>query len=199
MTVTLDCDLVPMTCENFVELWEQKYYNGVNFHRLIPGFMVQGGDPKGNGTGGTSYYGKAFEDEFHFKLSHWRRGMLSMANSGTNSNGSQFFITFAPWTHLDGKHSVFGQLTDGKQVLDTIEEVPTGENDKPQQKIKIMDTNVIVNPYRDTIAQILEKQFEKDKKDKQEKAGGTWTQFKSKDKHKATKSTTLTIGKYMKK
>lgn len=105
--------------------------------------MVQGGDPKGNGTGGTSYFGKPFEDEFHPKLSHCRRGMICMANSGSNTNGSQFYITFAPSIHLDGKHSVFGRLTGGAEILDLIEDIETGENDKPTQKIKIMDTNVV--------------------------------------------------------
>jgi len=109
------------------------------FHRVIPGFMIQGGDPKGDGTSGTSYFGKKFQDEFHPKISHTKRGILSMANSGPDSNGSQFYITFAATPHLDGKHSAFGELTGGKSTLDMMEEIPTGQNDRPVKKIKITD------------------------------------------------------------
>jgi peptidyl-prolyl cis-trans isomerase-like 2 len=102
--------------------------------------MIQGGDPKGTGMGGVSYFGKNFDDEFHPKVTHSKRGILSMANAGSGTNGSQFFITFGPCTHLDGKHTVFGQLASGKDVLDKMEDVPTGENDRPKSKIRIMET-----------------------------------------------------------
>ena len=199
LVLNLHCDYAPKTCENFIELCESGYYNDTIFHRLIPNFMIQGGDPKGTGTGGTSYFGKNFEDEFHPKLAHTKRGVLSMANSGSNTNGSQFFITFGPTTHLDGKHSVFGELVDGKETLDILENIPTGENDRPVKKIKIVDTVVHTNPYRDTIQQLLSKQFASEKKEREEKIGGTWTSFKDKDKKPAFDSSASTIGKYMKK
>ena len=107
---------VPMTVNNFVFLARDGFYNNTSFHRVIPGFMAQGGDPTGTGTGSPGY---KFTDEFS-EHKH-NTGTLSMANSGPNSNGCQFFITYAPQSHLDGKHSVFGQLTEGMDVLQKIE------------------------------------------------------------------------------
>lgn len=106
---------VPVTVNNFVFLAAEGFYNGTTFHRVIPGFMAQGGDPTGSGRGGPGY---SFADEFT-KRTHVT-GALSMANAGPNTNGSQFFITYAPQHHLDGKHSVFGQLIDGMDVLEAI-------------------------------------------------------------------------------
>lgn len=159
--------------------------------------MVQGGDPKGDGTGGVSYFGKNFEDEFHPKISHSKRGILSMANSGMNTNGSQFFITFAACSHLDGKHTVFGELEGGKEVLNAIEEIPTGNNDRPVKKIKILEAIVITNPYRDVIGELLQKQSISEKKDREEATGGTWTNFRGKDKKPIAESSVSSIGKYM--
>ncbi|MDP3880021.1 MAG: peptidylprolyl isomerase [Dehalococcoidales bacterium] len=106
---------VPVTVNNFVFLAREGFYDGVTFHRVIPGFMAQGGDPTGTGMGGPGY---KFEDEF---TAHTHgTGTLSMANAGANTNGSQFFITYAPQPHLNGKHSVFGQLTGGMDVLTQI-------------------------------------------------------------------------------
>ncbi|MFC2034571.1 peptidylprolyl isomerase [Chloroflexota bacterium] len=107
---------VPVTVNNFVFLASEGFYNGTTFHRIIPGFMAQGGDPTGTGTGGPGY---SFIDEFtvHTHVT----GALSMANAGPNTNGSQFFITYTAQHHLDGHHSVFGQLTDGMDVLKTLE------------------------------------------------------------------------------
>jgi len=104
---------VPKTAENFLELCESGYYTNTKFHRLIPGFMIQGGDPESTGKGGKAYFTgqPKFEDEFHPKLSHDQRGVLAMANSGPNSNGSQFYFTFKECPHLDNKHTVFGQVT----------------------------------------------------------------------------------------
>ena len=107
----------PVTVNNFVFLARDGYYDGVTFHRVIPGFMAQAGDPTGTGAGGPGY---KFQDEFHTSLSHDRKGILSMANAGPNTNGSQFFIIFAPTPHLDGKHSVFGAVTEGMDVVDAI-------------------------------------------------------------------------------
>ena len=107
---------VPVTVNNFVFLARDGFYNGTTFHRVIPGFMAQGGDPTGTGSGGPGY---KFADEFTKHIHN--DGAISMANAGPNTNGSQFFITFAPQPHLNGKHSVFGQLTSGMDVLKTIE------------------------------------------------------------------------------
>ncbi len=109
----------PRTVNNFVCLAQDGYYDGVTFHRVIKNFMIQGGDPTGTGRGGPGY---SFKDEFDPKLKHDRPGVLSMANAGPNTNGSQFFITHVPTPHLDGKHSVFGQVTQGQDVVDKIEQ-----------------------------------------------------------------------------
>ena len=110
--------LVPNTVANFVKLIEDGFYNGLKFHRVIPDFMIQGGCPLGNGTGGPGYQ---FADEFHPELRHDGPGVLSMANSGPNTNGSQFFITHVETPWLDGKHSVFGKVLDGQDVVDAVE------------------------------------------------------------------------------
>ena len=110
--------LVPNTVANFVKLIEDGFYNGLKFHRVIPDFMIQGGCPLGNGTGGPGYQ---FADEFHPELKHDGPGVLSMANSGPNTNGSQFFITHVETSWLDGKHSVFGKVLDGQDIVDAVE------------------------------------------------------------------------------
>jgi cyclophilin family peptidyl-prolyl cis-trans isomerase len=123
----------PKTVENFKKLAQDGFYNGIIFHRVIPDFMVQGGDPTGTGSGGPGYQ---FEDEFNdHKV---ERGALAMANAGPNTNGSQFFIVTAdacPW--LDGKHTVFGQVTSGMDVVDAISNADTGPGDKPREEIRI--------------------------------------------------------------
>lgn len=113
----------PKTVENFVGLAKKGYYNGIIFHRVIDNFMIQGGDPTGTGRGGESLWGKKFEDEFSPKLKHEGAGILSMANAGPNTNGSQFFITLVPTPHLDGKHSVFGKVVAGMDVVKAIGKV----------------------------------------------------------------------------
>jgi peptidyl-prolyl cis-trans isomerase B (cyclophilin B) len=126
-------DDAPKTVENFKKLANDGFYNGVIFHRVIPDFMIQGGDPTGTGTGGPGYQ---FEDEFNdHKV---ERGALAMANAGPNTNGSQFFIVTAeatPW--LDGKHTVFGKVTSGMDVVDTIEQTETDARDKPLEEMRI--------------------------------------------------------------
>ncbi len=116
--IELFAEQTPKTVENFETLCGKEYYDGLTFHRVIADFMIQGGCPDGNGTGGPGY---KFEDEFHPDLRHDGPGVLSMANSGPNSNGSQFFITHGATPHLDGKHSVFGKVIEGQDVVDKIE------------------------------------------------------------------------------
>lgn len=134
-------DVVPLTCKNFRHIAKKgvknKKYDNSIFHRVIPGFMIQGGDIiNGNGTGSISIYGDNFEDE-NFKIKHTKEGLLSMANSGPDSNGSQFFITTVATPHLDNKHVVFGEVIKGFDVIQKIENTPTDAADKPYQDIVI--------------------------------------------------------------
>ncbi|CAK9290474.1 unnamed protein product [Gordionus sp. m RMFG-2023] len=138
ITIELYWRHAPHTCKNFAELARKGYYNGVIFHRIIPNFMIQGGDPSGTGRGGSSIYGKTFEDEINEDLKHTGAGILSMANCGPNTNGSQFFITLAPTQHLDGKHTIFGRVDKGMGVVKKIALVETDEEDRPTDDVQIL-------------------------------------------------------------
>lgn len=142
ITVELYDKHAPRTCENFIQLTKRGYYDGTIFHRIIGDFMVQGGDPTGTGFGGESIYGKTFEDEIHPGLKHTGAGILSMANSGPNTNGSQFFLTLAPTPWLDGKHAIFGRVCNGIKVLQRIGRVKTDSEDKPLEQISIKAAKV---------------------------------------------------------
>lgn len=150
---TIEVDLfekeAPKTVANFVKLAQEGFYNGIIFHRVIPGFMIQTGDPTGTGTGGPGY---KFADEFSPNLRHSKAGILSMANSGPNSNGSQFFITEAATPWLDGKHSVFGQVTKGIEVVHAIANAPRTPDDKPIERIEIIKISSSSFPERSTSA-----------------------------------------------
>jgi peptidyl-prolyl cis-trans isomerase A (cyclophilin A) len=139
----------PKTVDNFVGLAEgtrewthpatrttqkSRFYDGLIFHRIIDGFVIQGGDPLGTGIGGPGY---RFADEFHPSLRHRRAGMLSMANAGPNTNGSQFFVTLGPTPHLDNRHSVFGEVVEGLDVVERIGKVPVGRQDRPTEDVVI--------------------------------------------------------------
>ncbi len=125
-------DKAPVTTANFVELVERNYYDGIIFHRVIDGFMIQGGDPTGTGRGGP---GHTIKDEFHTDLCHDGPGVLSMANAGPNTGGSQFFVTLAPCAWLDGKHAVFGKVVEGMDVVETIGATPVGGGDRPKTDV----------------------------------------------------------------
>lgn len=133
----LFADTAPKACENFIKLVEKHYYDGLIFHRVIKSFMIQGGDPTGTGAGGESIWGKPFADECNVKLKFDRPGLLAMANRGPNTNGSQFFITTVPTPWLNMKHTIFGEVTMGYEIVKKIEEARTFQ-DKPIEQIKIV-------------------------------------------------------------
>jgi cyclophilin family peptidyl-prolyl cis-trans isomerase len=130
-------DVAPKAVENFVGLAKKGYYNGVTFHRVIDGFMIQGGDPDGTGRGGKSIWGKPFADEFSPKYRFDRKGLLAMANAGPGTNGSQFFITLAPTPHLNDRHTIFGEVVGGMDVVEKIGKVAKGAGDKPIEPVKM--------------------------------------------------------------
>jgi peptidyl-prolyl cis-trans isomerase A (cyclophilin A) len=153
-TVRLFDQEAPKTVENFIGLaqgtkqWtdprtnkkvKQPYYDGTIFHRVIKGFMIQGGDPLGQGIGGPGYM---FADEFHPKLRHSKMGILSMANRGPNTNGGQFFITLGPTPHLDDRHSVFGEVVEGMDVVQKIGSTPTDARDRPVKDVAITSVTI---------------------------------------------------------
>ncbi len=140
--VELRPDVAPKACENFVALSKKGYYNGVIFHRVIKGFMIQGGDPTGSGMGGSSIWGKPFADEITPKLTFDKPLMLAMANRGPNTNGSQFFITVAPTPWLNGYHTIFGTVKSGVDAVKKIENVQTGFQDRPLQPQKIIKITI---------------------------------------------------------
>lgn len=141
-------DKAPVTVENFVGLARKGYYNNVTFHRIIKGFVIQGGDPTGTGMGGDSFFGKEFKDEFHPDLRHDGFGILSMANRGPATNTSQFFITLGATPHLDNRHSVFGRVYAGVDVVEKIGSVKTGQMDKPVEPVVMENVTIEVRPNK---------------------------------------------------
>jgi peptidyl-prolyl cis-trans isomerase A (cyclophilin A) len=132
-------DRAPKTAGNFLSLVEKGFYDGVIFHRIIDGFMIQGGDPTGTGTGGPGY---KIDDEFHPELRHVDEGILSMANAGPNTGGSQFFITLGATPHLDNRHAIFGRVIDGLDVVKKIGKVETDRRDKPVQEVVMKKVSI---------------------------------------------------------
>ena len=131
-------DVAPQACENFTGLVKQGYYDGIIFHRVIKNFMIQGGDPTGTGRAGASIWGKPFQDEVRPDVRFDRPGLLAMANSGPNTNGSQFFITTVATPWLNMRHTIFGEVISGYEVVQKIEDVATGSGDRPLAEQKII-------------------------------------------------------------
>ncbi|KKA27369.1 hypothetical protein TD95_004926 [Thielaviopsis punctulata] len=182
LTIELHTDTAPRAVWNFVRLAQSGYYRNVAFHRNIPGFMIQGGDPSGTGRGGASIWGKNFQDEFDGPQTHNERGVLSMANKGKNTNGSQFFITYKAASHLDRKHTIFGKVIDGggtkaSDTLGRMEAAPTDGSDRPLNKIVIRDVVVYIDPF----AEFQKERTEREKAEAKAAEGGgeddvvTWT------------------------
>ena len=138
-TIELFETQTPNTVGNFVKLAEKNFYDGVIFHRVIDGFMIQGGDPTGTGRGGPGYQ---FADEIHPQLKHSEAGILSMANAGPNTNGSQFFITLVATPHLDGRHTVFGKVVEGMDVVRKIGKTPTARGDRPVSDVVMKSVRI---------------------------------------------------------
>lgn len=150
LKLELFCEQCPITCENFLALCASGYYNSNIFHRNIPGFMIQTGDPTGTGKGGKSIWGAKFEDEFRESVKHTARGMVSMASNGPDTNGSQFFITYSKQPHLDMKYTAFGRVIDGFDTLDTMEKLPVNEkNHKPVSETQLRTITIHANPIAD--------------------------------------------------
>jgi peptidyl-prolyl cis-trans isomerase-like protein 2 len=160
LNLELFCEKAPKTCYNFLMLARQGKYNDCLFHRLVPGFMVQTGDPTGTGTGGQSYWGTPFRDEYDLKgaARHDSRGVVAMANKGANTNGSQFYITFKPSPNLDKKHTVFGKLVGGEDVLDTLEKLSRKEGtERPVKPVKITEVAIYQDPFDDYKVRLAKK------------------------------------------
>mmetsp|Transcript_29950 Transcript_29950/g.45640 ORF Transcript_29950/g.45640 Transcript_29950/m.45640 type:complete len:183 (-) Transcript_29950:515-1063(-) len=155
LKIEVFCDTAPRTSFNFLALCASGYYNGLVFHRNMRGFMIQGGDPTGTGKGGESIWGGTFEDEFHSQNLHDKRGMLSMANKGPNTNRSQFFVTYEPQKHLNHVYTIFGRMLDGWEVLDAMERLPVvggakkSRAHRPLEPPVIKSVTIHANPLAD--------------------------------------------------
>jgi peptidyl-prolyl cis-trans isomerase-like 3 len=153
LKIEIFCDLVPVSAKNFLALCAKGYYDNTAFHRNIKGFIVQGGDPTGTGKGGSSIYGGSFEDEIVSALEHDRRGIVSFASSGPNTNASQFFITYSKQNHLNGIYTIFGKVIDGFDTLDLMEQEAVGKNNRPINGMILNSVTIHSNPIaeRETI------------------------------------------------
>ncbi|PBK75886.1 cyclophilin-like protein [Armillaria solidipes] len=150
LKIEIFCEAVPKTAENFLALCASNYYDGCIFHRNIKGFMIQTGDPAGTGKGGQSIWGKPFSDEIRSTLKFNARGMVAMANSGPDTNKSQFFITYSKQAHLDGKYTIFGKVIDGSDTaLDAMERAPVNNKNRPLDEIKLTSITIHANPIAD--------------------------------------------------
>jgi peptidyl-prolyl cis-trans isomerase-like protein 2 len=205
LTIELQTETAPKAVWNFVKLAQKGYYKGVAFHRNIKNFMIQGGDPTGTGRGGTSIWGKNFADEFEGPLTHDARGIMSMANKGKNTNSSQFFVLYRPAKHLDNKHTIFGKVVGGLDVLAKMEAVPTDGSDRPLNKIVIKDIVVFLDPFEEFLKEKSQKEKDEAEKEAIKRMGGTdddkttWTGKRIRaDGTVAGESAAAGVGKYLK-
>ena len=181
LTLTLLPEFAPRAVWNFIQLSKRGYYDTIPFHRSVRNFMLQGGDPTGTGRGGESVWGKTFNDELDGPRSHDKRGVLSMANKGKNTNSSQFFITYRACTHLDRKHTIFGKVVGGWEVLDAIEDVDVDESSRPVSEIRIESVSVFVDPFEEFVKEREEREERERVEEEVRKKGGreeervTWT------------------------
>ena len=173
LNIELQTETAPKAVWNFVQLAKKGYYNGIKFHRNIRNFMIQGGDPTGTGKGGSSIWGKNFQDEFDGPLTHDARGIMSMANKGKNTNSSQFFITYKPAKHLDRKHTIFGRLVGGLDVLQKLENAPVDGSDRPEDDLIMENVVVYVDPFEEFQKQKREKDEAEKQKEEIARQGGT--------------------------
>jgi peptidyl-prolyl cis-trans isomerase-like protein 2 len=173
LNIELQTETAPRAVWNFVQLAKKGYYNGVKFHRNIRNFMIQGGDPTGTGKGGTSIWGKNFQDEFDGPLTHDARGVMSMANKGKNTNSSQFFITYKAAKHLDRKHTIFGRVVGGLDVLQKLENVPGDDGNRPLNDIIMENVVVFLDPFEEFQKQKLENDELEKQKEEIKRQGGT--------------------------
>ncbi|KAK7540251.1 putative peptidyl-prolyl cis-trans isomerase [Phyllosticta citricarpa] len=174
LNIELLPEYAPKAVWNFVQLAKKGYYRDMLFHRNIKNFMIQGGDPTGTGRGGSSVWGKNFNDEFEGPQSHDARGILSMANKGKNTNGSQFFITYRAAKHLDRKHTIFGRVVGGLETLSRLEDAPTDSaTNRPDPPLTLEDVVVFVDPFEEFLKQKAEKEAKEKEKEEIQRQGGT--------------------------
>jgi len=175
LNLQLHCDLAPLACENFLTHCENDYYKYTKFHRNIKNFMIQGGDPTGTGAGGESIWGRQFPNECVPSLKHDSEGVLALANKGKDTNGSQFYITYKSCPHLNDKHTVFGKLVGGSDVLKELANIQTDEDDTPIEDIVILQTIVYKNPFSSAeMEAAAQTARDKEKKDAEDKEYGQW-------------------------
>ena len=173
MNIELYPEYAPKAVWNFIQLAKRGYYQGVQFHRNIKNFMIQGGDPTGTGRGGQSCWGKTFADEFEGPLLHDARGILSMANKGKDTNTSQLFITYRAVPHLNRKHTIFGRVIEGLDTLKRLEEIPGDDKDRPTSRCEIEDIVVYVDPFEEFLKKRSEQEATEARKDEIKRQGGT--------------------------
>ena len=204
INIELQTETAPRAVWNFVQLAKKGYYNGVVFHRNIRNFMIQGGDPTGSGKGGTSIWGKNFNDEFDGPLTHDARGVVSMANKGKNTNSSQFFITYKAAKHLDRKHTIFGRVVGGLDALQKLENVPVDSGSRPIDDVVMENVVVYVDPFEEFQKEKHEKDEAEKSKEEIRRQGGTeddkttWTGKRIRnDGTIAPSASSIGVGKYL--
>ncbi|KAI6779528.1 Peptidyl-prolyl cis-trans isomerase-like-like protein [Emericellopsis cladophorae] len=203
MTIELHPEYAPKAVWNFVRLAQRGYYRNIPFHRNIPKFMIQGGDPTGTGKGGQSVWGKYFSDEFEGPMTHAARGTLSMANKGKNTNSSQFFITYKATPHLDRKHTVFGTVIEGLDTLTKLEATPVDGGNRPTRDITIKDIVVYVDPFEEFQKQKSKKEAEEEEMERLRREGGTeddkttWTGKRIRGDGTMDSGPAVGVGKYL--